>query len=152
MRNVLRFRPSPAMVVAALALMIVLGGTASAAGLLITGKQIKNGSVTGKDIKNRSLGAKDLKLSALGGGGATAMKMGRAGVRNFTNINSANRTEVATVSVNAPSDGFMSLTYSATIGNATPGTWLDVFLMEDGERINGNDEWWDPGDNDGNWD
>jgi len=49
--------------VAALMLVVSAGAGATAA-LMITGKQIKNGSVTGKDIRNRSLAAKDLSRSA----------------------------------------------------------------------------------------
>jgi hypothetical protein len=59
-------RPSPAMVVALLALVVALGGTATAAGLLITGKQIKNGSVAGIDIKNNTLRGADIDESRLG--------------------------------------------------------------------------------------
>jgi hypothetical protein len=57
--------PSPAMMVALIALFVALGGTAGAA-ILITGKQIKNGSVTGVDIKNKSLTPKDFRGSVQG--------------------------------------------------------------------------------------
>jgi len=57
-------RPSFATVVAFLALVLALGSTGHAAGLL-TGKQIKNESVTGKDVKN--LTGNDVKDGTLGG-------------------------------------------------------------------------------------
>jgi hypothetical protein len=60
-----RFIPSPAMVVALVALFMALGGSAYA--LVITGASIKNGSVTGKDIKNRSLSGSDVKGNRIGG-------------------------------------------------------------------------------------
>jgi hypothetical protein len=41
-------------------LFILLGGSASAA-LIITGKNIKNGSVTGADVKNNSIASRDVK-------------------------------------------------------------------------------------------
>jgi hypothetical protein len=65
-KRFLRHRPSPAMIVALLALFVALGGTATAAGLLITGKQIKNGSVAGIDIKNNTLRGADIDESRLG--------------------------------------------------------------------------------------
>jgi hypothetical protein len=66
MTNFLR-RPrfTPAMAVAILAMVIAMSTSATAA-LLITGSQIKNGSVTGKDIKNKSVTGKDIKKKAIG--------------------------------------------------------------------------------------
>lgn len=64
-------RPSPAMVVAFLALCVALSGTAAgesavtAAQKLITGKQIKNHSVTGVDIKSNSLTSGAIKNQSL---------------------------------------------------------------------------------------
>jgi hypothetical protein len=60
-------RPRPATVVAFAALMVALVGTAfgqpavSAVKRLISGKEIKNGSITGRDVKNGSLTAKDFR-------------------------------------------------------------------------------------------
>jgi hypothetical protein len=53
-------RPSPALVVAVLALVVALGGTATAASGLITGRQIAPSTVTGRNVKNHSLTASDL--------------------------------------------------------------------------------------------
>ena len=52
------------MMIACLALSIALGGTASAA-VLITGKQVKDGSVSARDIANRSLTGLDVKDKSL---------------------------------------------------------------------------------------
>jgi len=52
-------RPSPALVVALLALFVALGGPAQAA-RLITAKDVKRNSLTGKQIKNGSLSVADL--------------------------------------------------------------------------------------------
>jgi hypothetical protein len=46
--------PSPAMIVALLALCVALGGSAYAASK-INGKNIRNGTITGKKIKNRTI-------------------------------------------------------------------------------------------------
>jgi hypothetical protein len=61
-----RLLPSPAMVVAVVALVMSLGGSAYA--LVVTGKQIRNNSVTAKDIRNRSLTGSDVRGDKLGGG------------------------------------------------------------------------------------
>jgi hypothetical protein len=59
-------RPSPAIVVALVALFVSLGGVSYGAALVITGKQIKNGTVTGRDVRNNSLTGSDVKESTLG--------------------------------------------------------------------------------------
>ncbi len=48
-RSIRRLIPSPAMIVAIVALVMSLGGSAYA--LVITGKSIRNNTVTGKDIE-----------------------------------------------------------------------------------------------------
>ena len=62
-------RPHAALIISILALVVALvggplQGAATAAARLITGGDIKNGSITGTDIKNGSLGAGDLASSA----------------------------------------------------------------------------------------
>ena len=64
MSNIRRLRPSPALVVAIVALCVAFTGTATAA-LVMTGKQIKDGTVTGKDVKNRTLGTNKLSKKAV---------------------------------------------------------------------------------------
>ena len=54
-------------VVSSICFFVVLGGTAFAATTVITGKDVKNGSLTGKDVKNGSLAGKDVKNGALTG-------------------------------------------------------------------------------------
>jgi hypothetical protein len=63
-------RPSPALVISVIALIVAVAGGGSAiadgatmAAKLITGNQIKNGSVTSSDIKDRSLLVSDFKAS-----------------------------------------------------------------------------------------
>ena len=69
-----RFRLSYANVIASIALFIALcGGTATAAKLVITGKNIKDNTVTSKDIKNYSLQAKDLKKGLLASAAASPL-------------------------------------------------------------------------------
>lgn len=62
-----RVRPVHGLVVAGL--VLAMAGSATA-GSLVTGKQVKDGSLTGKDVRDRSLTAKDLSPDALLGGTA----------------------------------------------------------------------------------
>ncbi len=54
-------RPRLATIMAGLALFIVLGGSAAAAGGLINGKKIKKGTITAKQIKNKTITKGKLK-------------------------------------------------------------------------------------------
>jgi hypothetical protein len=70
-----RFRlPSPALIVALVALFFSVGG--SAYGLIITGRSIKNNTVTGGDIKDHSLASRDLKHNSLGPAAIAESKLG----------------------------------------------------------------------------
>ncbi len=63
-----RLRPTPAFVLAFIALCLTLGGSAFAAKSLISGSEIKNSSLTSADIKDGSLLAKDFKKGQLPAG------------------------------------------------------------------------------------
>jgi hypothetical protein len=69
-----RVIPSPAMIVALIALVMSLGGSAYA--LVITGKSIRNNTVTGKDIRNRSLTGSEVRENRLGGGAIKESSLG----------------------------------------------------------------------------
>ena len=58
-------------VMATAAVFLALGGTATA-GVMITGRQVKNGSLTGRDIRDRSPTAVDFASGQLPPGGAGA--------------------------------------------------------------------------------
>lgn len=61
-------RPSPAMVVALLALFVALAGGATAARqVLITGSDVRNNSLTGADVRNNSLTGADIRNNAIRG-------------------------------------------------------------------------------------
>ena len=69
-----RFLPSPAMVVAVVALVMSLSGGAYA--LVITGKSIKNGSITNKDVRNHTLTGNDMRKNSVGGGAVDEATLG----------------------------------------------------------------------------
>jgi hypothetical protein len=56
--------------VGVVAAVLLVGGAGATAATLITGKQIKDGTITGKDVKDKSLTAKDFKGSVQGPAGA----------------------------------------------------------------------------------
>src|SRR5436305_14139251 len=61
-------RPSPAMIVAVIAVIVACSGTAVAAGVLITSSsQLRNGVVTGSKFANRAITGKDVQRGSLGG-------------------------------------------------------------------------------------
>ncbi len=90
-----RFLPSPAMVVAVVALIASLSGSAYAA-LVITGKSIKNGTVTTKDIRNHSLSGLDMRRDGVGGGAIKESSLGAVPVSFL----SAGGTRFAVVNAN----------------------------------------------------
>ena len=82
-----RWRPSPSMMVAFVALFVAGAGSATAA-RLITGKQIKNSSITSTDVRNGSLLRRDFRSSQLPRGPqglpGTAGRAGRDGFGQVT--------------------------------------------------------------------
>ncbi len=83
-------RITPAMIVAVMALLAATAGTAfgqdavAAAKKLITGKQIKNGTITGTDVKNGSLTARDVKGGLPTGAKGDTGPAGPAGAKGDT--------------------------------------------------------------------
>jgi hypothetical protein len=63
--SILRRRPTPAMVVALIALFVALGGPAQAKRVIIDGKVLKRNSVTSRAIKNGSVAKADLSKAAV---------------------------------------------------------------------------------------
>ena len=95
-------RPSPALLVAIVALFMALGGTSYAA-LKITGKNVENSSLKGVDIKNKSLEEKELKPDTLTGGRINEATLGT--VPNAEHANNAdNAISAQTAAKAADSD------------------------------------------------
>ena len=70
MKGLLSRRPSPALIISLIALLVAMGGTTYAAFKLpknsVGGKQLKKNAVTGVKVKDHSLTGADIKLSKLG--------------------------------------------------------------------------------------
>lgn len=59
-----RFRPTPAGLLATIALVVACSAGSAYAAATITGKDVKDGTLTGADIKNSSIRLKDLAADA----------------------------------------------------------------------------------------
>ena len=81
--------PSPAMVVAAVALVVALGGSAYAA-IVVTGKNIRNGTITGADLKNRSLQGTKIAKDRVG---YNAVKEEGLNAQKFKKVKSASSAD-----------------------------------------------------------
>jgi hypothetical protein len=83
-RGSLRSRPLRT-ILAVAAVFVLMGATTATAAKLITGSDVKNGSLTGKDVKDGSLTGKDIKNGSLNGkdvkDGSLAMKELKSGVQ-----------------------------------------------------------------------
>lgn len=77
MKSLLKRRPTPAFVVAIIALFVSMGGVSyGVATGSIDGREIKNNSITGKDLRNNSVTASEIKRRSLDG---TDIKIDRVG-------------------------------------------------------------------------
>ena len=100
-------RPTPALVVAIVALFAALGGTSYAAAK-ITGKMIENSTITGTDVKNRSLGPSDVKPESLTGGQINEAALGT--VPHAANADSAVNAQTAAKAADADKIGGLAPT------------------------------------------
>lgn len=67
--------PSPAMVIACIALFAAMSGAGYAAATIGT-KQIRNNSIRGKDIRNGTIASRDVKKNGLGGHAIAESRLG----------------------------------------------------------------------------
>ena len=121
MDRIKRYRPSPAMIVAIIALVLSLGGTSYAAIVLPAGsvgtKQIKKNAVVGSKVKNGSLTTSDISSASLS-------KLGRVAVafRSQMVTSQVSSARIAVVTLKAPTKGFV-LVNGWIWGSAANGRW-----------------------------
>ena len=129
MDHVKRLRPSPAMIVAIIALVLSLGGTSYAAIVLPAGsvgtKQLKSNAVVGSKVKNGSLTVADISASSLS-------TMGRVAYADGPNVGvgSPGVTTVATVTLKVPKRGFVLVQGWACMNAVGNGT-CHVYLVDE---------------------
>jgi hypothetical protein len=121
--RILRRRPSPAFVLALIALFVALGGPAQAK-RLIDGKLLRKGSVTGRAIKNGSLGRGDLS---------------KAAVRSLTGtpVNSVRSGQIADGQVLAPDLGAGAVSATALATGSVTASKLAPDSIGGGSVANG---------------
>lgn len=122
-------RPSPALIISSLALVVATGGTSYAA-VMITGKDIKNGTVSSKDIRNNTVKSKDVKNGSLRAKDFRRSDLpqgpqGPAGVGRWALVNAAGQIE-------AQSGGFSITAAYPTLPNTAPAPG------DNSARANGN--------------
>jgi len=149
-RHFTRPRITSAHLIAVLALVVGMSGSATAAAL-ITGKQIKDNSVTSKDIKDKSLTLKDFKAKerkklkgdpgpagpagpagppgAAGATGASAFAPPPSG----TSISGARIVDLETTAGNVTLRDYVDLPFTtAAIIDETPGATRNIFFAPSG--------------------
>jgi hypothetical protein len=117
MKHLFRRRPSPAMVVALVALFVSLAGISYGAAT-IGSSQIKNNSVRSSDIRNNSVQSKDIRNSTIRG----------KDVRNnsLTNSDIKNSDLQASVLDGINSTGFFQFGSTVPSGQTITGTFGDL--------------------------
>jgi hypothetical protein len=116
-------RPSPALVVSIIALVVACAGTATAAGVIITrSSQIKNGAVTGADIRNRSIHGGDIAKGTIRA--SNLAKSARSSV-SASSVGSAGdgATAIEAVRKVGPADVPGGQSLVATLPKLAPGTY-----------------------------
>jgi hypothetical protein len=124
--------PSPAMIVACIALFVALGGTSYAAIVLpansvgtkqiksnaVTGVKVKNASLTGADIKNASLTGADIVAASIGkvpsAAVADSVVDGAVGPAKLGTMPGARVRRLAAVTVAGNASGSMFVPYDTT--------------------------------------
>jgi hypothetical protein len=126
----LRHRPSPAMVVACLALAVALTGTSYAAIRLpansVGTKQLKKNAVTSAKVKNNAITGGDVNEASLGQVPAAAGAKSAANASHATNADHATSADSAT---NANHAGSADSATSAGTANAAFSTYHDALIV-----------------------
>jgi hypothetical protein len=127
MHRITRLRPSPAMIVAIIALVLALGGTSYAAIALPAGsvgtKQLQKNAVIGSRVKNGSLSLADINAASLSGVGRVAMNTGS------TSFSADGTGTVTTVTLKAPAKGFVLVT--GWVDSSDPSGAVGVTVWDD---------------------
>jgi hypothetical protein len=139
MGHVRRLRPSPAMIVAIIALVLSLGGTSYAAIVLpansVGTKQIKKNAVTGAKVKNGSLSTSDISSASLS-------KLGRVAINSHEaqNVAAGASARVAVVTLTAPTKGFVLV--NGWVTAAYPNARWTVRVWDDGGGADAHSPWY----------
>jgi hypothetical protein len=118
-------KPSPALVVSIIALVVALGGTAVAAKILITSSaQIKNRTISGQDLRDRTITKRQIANSTLQSLAGTASPSGTAAIE-------AHRLTGPDVPAGGPSP-VLELALSPGVYAVFAKTTIMPFITDDG--------------------
>ena len=154
MRRFRRFKPSPAMAVACLALFMSLGGVSyGLATGSIDSREIKNNTIRTQDLRNNQVRGRDVRNSSLGGADVARDRLLGADIRE-SSLGTVPRANVANSSAKAPHAGsagsvggvtFRKFSYAAQTGAGFSavldfgGLLLEAECQADGDlRVRGN--------------
>ena len=149
MRRILKRRPSPAMVVALIALFVAMGGVSyGVATGSIDGREIKNNTVKSGDLRNNDIRGKDIRTSTIGGSDVASNTLKGADidepslaldvVKGFATINGQNTNGSASVlnfggqqTATATAERQFSGTYQVRFAANTEGGFANVNSVDD---------------------
>ena len=115
MRSSLKHWPSPAMAVALVALFVALGGSASAL-VVVTSKNIKNGTIRGKDIHRRTITSARIKRNSLNGSVINESSLGQVPVAG-----AVSRVDRQARTISLGGGGIQSVTATCISGMSATG-------------------------------
>ena len=133
-------RPSPALVIACIALFVALGGVGYAAATgSIDGREVKNNSIASKDLKNSSIVGADVKTSGLTGSDVkadslTGSDIAESGLGKVPSAGQADNAATAGTAGSANSAGSVGgltlrkLNFKAPSGTASTTLFSDAGL------------------------
>jgi len=116
--------PSPALVIAFIALLVALSATAYAATRVTSTGQIKNGIITSSDIKNKTIKTSDLAKSTLKridrGDGNTSGAAATEGVRKVGPLSQPANQIITVATLTIPSGAYAISAKTTLAGSVTP--------------------------------
>ena len=131
-------RGLPAIAIAG-ALVVAAATSGATAALVITGKDIKNGSITSKDIKNNNLTSKVIKNGTLKtddlSSGAVSSLRGATGPAGAAGAPGVSGYQIVTATASVPADSGTSVTASCPTGKRVLGAAAELVNSYDGTGI-----------------
>ncbi len=118
--------PSPSMAVALAALAVATAGSATAARSLLTGDDVKNGSLTGADIRPDSLTTRNLSPAVRAGLAPAPGLAGQSGAQGVAGVSGAQGTPGIAGAQGGFDPGKISYVRGVERG-ANPGGSVDVY-------------------------
>ena len=137
MRKASGRRPSASIVVAVVALVVAMSGTAVAAGGLLNGSQIKKNSIPGNRLANNTITAKQINKSKLGVVPSAKDANYATTAGSATNATNATNAANATTAGSAASAPIAKVTYTTNSGSLSTNYALITATCPAGTNVIG---------------